>query len=316
MIQCIPILIILISCFQQQCHSFSPSFFVARRSRTRSRSTAGTKRNAQKDNDAPLVSRKQWLQSLQSSLQHAAAASFAIGIGLPKAIANAAETVGKDPLCNEGSCLGVWDGLLADCPHGAITMKQGAGCASSQDDTPGIFAEPWDYSEAPNNTLDYEEQIRLLQPAIELVSSKRGDIATKISQDNRYIKYLFIDGKTKEESIGEFYFTPNDTTVQFRVGAISNNGNLNNGSSGGGGGLFYSTASLKNLERCELIRKELRYTKIPVLRNRKRMLFFVESDLDSFGPSLGAAGEDIDAKMNIDEYPTELIQSFPSRRGQ
>jgi len=51
-----------------------------------------------------------------------------------------AETVGKDADCNDRSCLGVWDGLLADCPHG---MTLGAGCVSSQDDTPGIFAEPY-----------------------------------------------------------------------------------------------------------------------------------------------------------------------------
>lgn len=56
----------------------------------------------------------------------------------------AAETVGKDPDCNDASCLGVWDGLLADCPHyDKIAMYSGsAGCASSQDDTPGVFAEP------------------------------------------------------------------------------------------------------------------------------------------------------------------------------
>jgi hypothetical protein len=63
----------------------------------------------------------------------------------------AAETVGKDPDCNEASCLGVWDGLLADCPHdqkispfrySSLGGGAGAGCVSSQDDTPGIFAEP------------------------------------------------------------------------------------------------------------------------------------------------------------------------------
>ena len=52
----------------------------------------------------------------------------------------AAETVGKDASCNDSSCLGVWDGLLADCPHGM--RMPGAGCTSSQDDTPGIFSEP------------------------------------------------------------------------------------------------------------------------------------------------------------------------------
>ena len=55
--------------------------------------------------------------------------------------AEAVETVGKDPDCNERMCLGVWGGMLADCPHGGGFL-QGAGCTSSQDDTPGIFSEP------------------------------------------------------------------------------------------------------------------------------------------------------------------------------
>ena len=52
-------------------------------------------------------------------------------------LANAAETVGKDSSCNGPSCLGVWDGLLADCPHDIKNNKllKGAGCASSQDDS-------------------------------------------------------------------------------------------------------------------------------------------------------------------------------------
>ena len=78
--------------------------------------------------------------------------------------ATAAETIGKDPYCNDSSCLGVWDGLLADCPHGML--KANAGCASSQDDTPGIFSEPWDYSEAPNNSLEWEAQMKALVPTI------------------------------------------------------------------------------------------------------------------------------------------------------
>ena len=60
----------------------------------------------------------------------------------------AAETIGKADDCNDSYCLGVWDGLLADCPHDASGniafrgLKGGAGCVSSQDDTPGIFSEP------------------------------------------------------------------------------------------------------------------------------------------------------------------------------
>jgi len=227
------------------------------------------------------------------------------GIGLVGATesAFAAETVGKDPNCNDRNCLGVWDGLLADCPHGGLPT--GAGCTCSQDDTPGIFSEPWDYAEAPNNSLDWQVQMRLLVPTIQLVSSKRGDQVQVLSQIDRYLKVLFVDGKSGEKSIGEFYFTPEDTTVQFRVGSISN------------GGVSFS--SLKNIDRCEMIRKELRYLKVPVLRNRKRSLFFVESDLDTFGPgsaSLGPPAEmktgelegrqDVDPRMKID-----LMQQFP-----
>lgn len=226
----------------------------------------------------------------------------------------AAETVGKDPFCNDATCIGVWDGLLADCPHGQISKSSGAGCASSQDDTPGIFAEPWDYSEAPNNSLDYQDQMRLLIPAIQLVSSRRGDKVIIEKQIDRYLQVVFIDRKTAEESIGEFYFTPNDTTVQFRVATRSQNS------------AELITKSTKNLERCESIRKELRYLKLPVLRNRKRALFFAESDFDTFGPgsaSLGPPAEmstgelegrqDVDPKLKIDLMESFPMKSRPSR---
>jgi hypothetical protein len=49
--------------------------------------------------------------------------------------------------------------------------------------------------------------------------------------------------------------------------------------------------SFSNTERSERLRKALRYTKVPVLRNRKRTLFFVESDdFDAFGPGSAALG--------------------------
>ena len=227
--------------------------------------------------------------------------------------------MGKDPNCNDASCLGVWDGLLADCPHSKVAMNSGSACTSSQDDTPGIFAEPWDYSDEDAydayGSLDYEDQMRLLVAAIQLVCSKRGDKVQFLLQEGRYLRVIFTDGKTSEQSTGEFYFTPNDTTVQFRVGALypasSNNAKLLLSS--------YSSSSLKNIQRCEMIRKEMRYTKLPVLRNRKRALFFVESDFDTFGPgsaSLGPPAEmttgelegrqDVDPRLKID-----ALQNFP-----
>lgn len=244
---------------------------------------------------------------LQNVLQAPATAATATLILQTEASpANAAETIGKDPNCNDASCLGIWDGLFADCPHGKINMSAGAGCASSQDDTPGVFAEPWDYSEAPNDSLDYNDQMRLLIPAIKLVCSKRGDQVQIMQQQGRYLRVLFKDGKTEELSSGEFYFTENDSTVQFRVGALNPS-------------LSLMSSSTRNLERCEMIRKQLRYTKLPVLRNRKRALFFVESDFDSFGPgsaSLGPPAEmttgelegrqDVDPRLKID-----ALQNFP-----
>jgi uncharacterized protein (DUF1499 family) len=226
-------------------------------------------------------------------------------------VANAAETVGLDPDCTDRTCLGVWDGLLADCPHDTSLRLGGiggAGCTSSQDDTPGIFSEPWDYSES-RDPDDWQSQMRLLRPTIELVSSKRGDTCQIQLQQDRYLRVLFQDKRTGEKSIGEWYFTPNDTTVQFRIGSTMTSTS--------------AIGSQRNIDRAEAIRKELRYLKIPVLRNRKRSLFFVESDLDSFGPGSAALGppaemksgeidnggrlsDSVDPKLKID-----LLQQFP-----
>lgn len=238
------------------------------------------------------------------------------------AIANAAETVGLDPDCTDRNCLGVWDGLLADCPHdgvgGLTSTFGGAGCTSSQDDTPGIFSEPWDYSESSSSPTDWQAQMRLLRPSIELVSSKRGDKCEVLLQDGRYLRVRFEDKRTNEQSIGEFYFTPDDTTVQFRIGSVDPS--------------LTAFGSQRNIDRAEAIRKELRYTKIPVLRNRKRSLFFVESDLDTFGPGSAALGppaemksSDIDGRNqdvnnrgtgrlsdNVDpKLKIDLLQQFP-----
>jgi hypothetical protein len=215
----------------------------------------------------------------------------------------AAETIGKDPNCNDRACLGVWDGLLADCPHiiSTVPMMGGAGCVASQDDTPGIFAEPWDYGDL--ESIRYEDQMRRLVLAIQTVSSKRRDDVDILQQEGRYLRVRFRDGNTSESSIGEFYFTPNDTTVQFRVEAVQGTAIL----------------SLRNQVRCELIRKQMGYLKLPVLRNRKQAFFFGESDLDTFGPGSAALGppaematgelegrQDVDPKLKID-----FLQQFP-----
>lgn len=83
-----------------------------------------------------------------------------------------------------------------------------------------------------------------------------------------------------------------------------------------------SFKSISNLERCEMIRKEARFLKLPVLRNRKRTLFFGESEYDTFGPGSAALGppaemttgelegrQDVDPNLKID-----FLESFPVRR--
>mmetsp|Transcript_2306 Transcript_2306/g.3417 ORF Transcript_2306/g.3417 Transcript_2306/m.3417 type:complete len:248 (-) Transcript_2306:244-987(-) len=208
-----------------------------------------------------------------------------------------AETIGKDPNCNDRGCLGVWDGLLADCPHG---MTLGAGCVSSQDDTPGIFAEPWDYSESDN--MDWELQQRRLLLAIENPFRRNDDTVKLVFQQGRYARVNFSD--STGTSVGEFYFTPSDTTVQFRIASTSSNG----------------ISKMKNQQRAETIRKQLGYLKLPVLRNRKRTLLFGESDLDTFGPGSAALGppaemrtgelegidRNVDPKLKID-----MLEQFP-----
>ena len=233
--------------------------------------------------------------------------------------ANAAETIGKDESCNDASCLGVWDGLLADCPHDKRSSSStlfsrgaGAGCVSSQDDTPGIFAEPWDYSESiplasstttsssavasssssvDNNSDEeqiYKHQMDLLILALETTSRQHDDDMQILYQKGRYIRVLFTDGLSGEKSVGEFYFTPQDTTVQFRIGSTT--ASPSSSSSMRGVANMFGTRSLPNMERSERLRKALRYLKVPVLRNRQRALFFVESELDSFGPGSAALG--------------------------
>lgn len=152
--------------------------------------------HTRRDDTSKYISRRQHIACLFS---------LVAGPAILTKPAFASETVGKDEACDDASCLGIWDGLLADCPHGKLAMNSGAGCVSSQDDTPGVFAEPWDYSEAPNNSLDYKDQMRLLKPTIELVCSKRGDTVQYLVEDGRYLRAIFADAKTKEKSVGETF---------------------------------------------------------------------------------------------------------------
>lgn len=246
---------------------------------------------------------------MQVSRRNFAAGIFAAATAEGIVPARAAETVGKDESCNDANCLGVWDGLLADCPHNN-KFGGGAACVSSQDDTPGVFAEPWDYAES--TSLDWQDQMARLEGALTKVTQRRGDEMRLLLKQGRYVRVVFTDAKSNERSVGEFYFTPQDTTVQFRLGSLSGSGN----------GLLPFSQSLSNMVRAEELRKELRFLKVPVLRNRKRSFFFVEADgLDTFGPgsaSLGPPAEmttgELDGRQEEDaRLRIEPLQQFPFR---
>ncbi len=154
-----------------------------------------------------------------------------------------------DPQNSTPYCIGVIDGLLADCP----TNK----CVSTQDDRPAVFANPWtwDYHLPDDTGAPILDRLR---SAIEL----RADYSVTLDYDPPYARFSFGDGTEVE-----FYKTPSDDTMQFR----------SNGPGGNG----------RQRRRLEEIRIAMGMENLPVLRNRKRRLLFVESPLDDFGPATG-----------------------------
>ena len=155
----------------------------------------------------------------------------------------------------EGSALWPIDGIFPDCAGGTA-------CISSQDDRPAVWDNPWIAEGALGD--DYAALKRVL------TSKKLG--GRVVAEDGeRYLRAEFeasgLTGSAVDDA--EFFFTPNDTLVQFK--AVRR----------GGGGDFGA-----NRKRLETARIALGWEKVPVLRNRRRALVIVESPLDQFGPAL------------------------------
>ena len=89
-----------------------------------------------------------------------------------------------------------------------------------------------------------------------------------ITDSDRYLRFVFVDKTTLQIDDCEFYFTLNDNTIQFR-------------SSRRGKGVSDFGA---NRRRIEDVRQRLHFENVEVLRNRIRVLKFMESPFDSFGP--------------------------------
>jgi len=140
-------------------------------------------------------------------------------------------------------------------------------CLSSQDDRPQHFIPPLCYDGPSYETfaarlVDFiERQI----PGSKIVSKK---------QDNpRYLRVLVQDHESNRfvDEL-EFYFTPNDNTIQFRFEHLKGKTDF----------------SGTNRRRIEAIVKDLGLDYVPVIRFRKQQWwsFGLDTPFDEFGPSL------------------------------
>lgn len=110
--------------------------------------------------------------------------------------------------------------------------------------------------------MDRKEAMRRL---VKLLTDRPDAKIVRHSDDYLRVEFTDIFAHTDD---AEFYFTPGDVLVQFR-------------SARRGSSLDWNV----NKDRMESLRKALHFTKVPILRNRRRAFLFFESPLDSFGPT-------------------------------
>lgn len=146
-------------------------------------------------------------------------------------------------------------GLFELCPATLLPS-----CTSSQDDRPAYFLPPWSYDGSYSNIK------RRIMDYIEKGFPANGRL---VSNSDRYLRYEFRDSQTSTIDDMELYFTPEDSTVQFR--------SCRRGAS------IVSDFGV-NGNRVEKIRIGLGLESIPILRNRRRKFIFGESPFDEFGP--------------------------------
>ena len=93
-------------------------------------------------------------------------------------------------------------GLLEVCPSNGYFPS----CVSSQDDRPAVFLAPWCY-DGPYTNL----KLRLL----DFISTRFPTASNRLISDNdRYLRFEFIDASAHTVDDTEFYITPDDNTVQ------------------------------------------------------------------------------------------------------
>jgi len=153
--------------------------------------------------------------------------------------------------------------------QGLLRPCEGA-CLSSQDDTPAYFIPPLCY-DGPSYQGVARRLVDYLQTKVPnaMVVSPAVQDGTK-DEPNRYIRVLVKGpGNVKFADELEFYFTPNDNTIQFRLQHLE-------GADFGG----------VNRQRIQDVVKSLQLDYVPVLRNRRQVWwsFGLDTPFDEFGP--------------------------------
>lgn len=142
-------------------------------------------------------------------------------------------------------------GLFPDCS---------VACVSSQDDRPAVWDNPWVAEDEPNVAMKRLRRV---------VEQKLG--GRVVLDDGLYLAAEFtsrgpLGGEVVDDA--EWYFAPNDVLVQFRAARRGDSPDFG-----------------ANRARMEKARIALGWSKVEVLRNRRRALVVVESPFDSFGPA-------------------------------
>ena len=183
-------------------------------------------------------------------------------------------------------------------------------CISSQDDRPAFFQAPGCYD--GNITVTRR---KLLEKILTISKSRIVPGITNSYDDVAVVNDRLVRAEFSTMSLlgdhivdeVQFYFTPNDNTIQFR--SVRNS--VRSGSGSGSGYFGYLLPDFgEGRRRLEDIRVSLGLEEVPVLRNRygssqlfehiihtymhlsrymntftrRRVLFFVESPFDTFGP--------------------------------
>ncbi|KAL2610554.1 hypothetical protein R1flu_029127 [Riccia fluitans] len=195
--------------------------------------------------------------ALSLSLQHGTAgnAEATVNFVAPSFPWERAQEHLQQPEPSKGSCatcIGVVDETLGTCNS---TLN----CVSTFDDRPKYFMAPWEF---PGKLPD---ALKVLK---ETLLSMGADLIAE--PEERYVHAVFTDKKDGVIDDVEFLFSKpsEDATVVMRAASRAQGVADNE----------------RNKRRLEQIRSTLTWEQVPILRNRSRALFFLESPWDTFGP--------------------------------